>query len=369
VLAAGQRAITSALELSPAGTLPETGRAASETHPCLAIAGPGLPGASGFIPCRSRRVGIKKGILVLNTTHISCAWNRTNIEIHQLKTFVAVAREGSITRASDLLALSQPAVSAHIKAIEDILGITLFERTTRGMSLTGHGQRLLRKAMQALSSHRELLDEAARIKGCPAGTLRLGVGGDSSIGELTGQLLLGFAERYPEVEISLQHGSSLEILTGIRSGSLDAGFYNESREPYAELVTFEVARFYIYLVAASGLVSPSQARNWEALRELPWLYSVPSLCCGRAAEELFKTHDIRPKRIIDVDRESVRRSLLAEKLGVGLVHAADLQEAEFSGCLDILCEVQRPVRVLFAYLASREHDPLLSAVNSIVHAA
>ena len=49
------------------------------------------------------------------------------MDIHQLKTFVVVAREGSITRASELLHLSQPAVSAHIKTIEDTLELTLFE--------------------------------------------------------------------------------------------------------------------------------------------------------------------------------------------------------------------------------------------------
>ncbi|MBN1205362.1 MAG: LysR family transcriptional regulator, partial [Myxococcaceae bacterium] len=53
------------------------------------------------------------------------------MDIYQLKTFVTVAREGSITRASGLLHLSQPAVSAHIKAMEDTLGLSLFERTPR----------------------------------------------------------------------------------------------------------------------------------------------------------------------------------------------------------------------------------------------
>ena len=58
------------------------------------------------------------------------------MEIYQLRTLLAVAREGSITRAFERLFLSQPAISAHIKAMEDELGIALFERTPRGMSLT-----------------------------------------------------------------------------------------------------------------------------------------------------------------------------------------------------------------------------------------
>lgn len=87
------------------------------------------------------------------------------MDLHQLKTFVAVAREGSITRASGLLHLSQPAVSAHIKAMEDTLGLSLFERTPRGMSLTPDGQRLLAKAEQTLAAHQELMAEATRTKG------------------------------------------------------------------------------------------------------------------------------------------------------------------------------------------------------------
>lgn len=59
------------------------------------------------------------------------------MEISLLKTFVTVARAGTITRASELLHLSQPAVSAHIKLFEETLGIVLFERTARGMTFLG----------------------------------------------------------------------------------------------------------------------------------------------------------------------------------------------------------------------------------------
>jgi len=98
------------------------------------------------------------------------------MEIYQLRTFVVVAREGSITRAAERLHLSQPAVSAHIKAIEDALALSLFGRTARGMSLTHEGQRLLAKAEQTLAVHQELIDEATRIKGHLAGQFRLGEG-------------------------------------------------------------------------------------------------------------------------------------------------------------------------------------------------
>jgi molybdate transport repressor ModE-like protein len=86
------------------------------------------------------------------------------MDLHQLATLVAVAREGSITRASQRLHLSQPAVSAHIKALEEALGLALFERVPRGMRLTSDGRRILVQAERTLGAHHELVEEARRLK-------------------------------------------------------------------------------------------------------------------------------------------------------------------------------------------------------------
>lgn len=289
------------------------------------------------------------------------------MDIHQLKTFVAVAREGSITRASELLHLSQPAVSAHVKAIEDALGLALFERTPRGMSLTREGQRLLARAEQTLAAHHELMDEATRIKGRLSGKLRLGAGSNSNH-EAVGRLLTGLSERCPEVEVALKHGTSLEILTGIRNGSLDAGFYNEAGEPDPDLATLAVSSFGTYLAAPPGLVAASDPLDWKALADAPWIYPAASACCGRTAEDLFKVHRIRPKRIISVDREDVTRTLIAGGIGVGLLHARTAKEAQARGEVALLFESPTLTRVLFAHLASRAQDPLLSAAASIMRA-
>jgi DNA-binding transcriptional LysR family regulator len=289
------------------------------------------------------------------------------MDLYQLETFVAVAREGSITRASERLHLSQPAVSAHIKALEEAVGLALFERNSRGMSLTHEGTRLLAKAEQTLVAHRELMDEAKRIKGRLTGKLRLGAGSNSN-DEPLGRLLATLSERCPEVEVALQHGTSLEILTGIRNGSLDAGFYNEAGAPDPELATAEVSRFKSCLVAPRGRVAASDPLDWKALAALPWIYPASSACCGRTAESLFEAHHIRPQRIISVDREAVTATLIAGGIGVGLVHEDTARAAEARGEIDVLFESPTPVRVLFAHLASRKQDPVLTAVGSIVGA-
>ena len=287
------------------------------------------------------------------------------MDIHQLKTFVVVAREGSITRASELLHLSQPAVSAHIKAIEDALELTLFERTARGMRLTGDGARLLAKAEQTLGAHRDLLAEAIRIKGRLAGRLRLGAGSNSNH-EAVGKLLTVMSERCPDVEVTLRHGGSQDILAGLRNDTLDAGFYNDGGEPEPDLATVEIARFTTYLVGPPGLVAAGAPLDWQALAAQSWIYPTASACCGRTAEALFTAHRIRPRRVVIVDRESVTRTLIAGGLGVGLLHEATAHEARARGEVELLFESPALVRVLFAHLASRAADPILAVANEIL---
>ena len=289
------------------------------------------------------------------------------MDILHLKTFACVAREGSITRAAERLFLSQPAVSAHIKGMEDELGLALFDRTARGMRLTSHGQRILAMVEHTIASHRALIDEAAMLKGRLAGRLRIGVGGQSDTA-LIGRLLRRFAEHHPEVEVSLEYGSSSATLAAIRSGALDAGFYNEARTPGGDLATREMARFSIYLAAPAGMVDPGAPLDWAALGELPWIFAPASLCCGSAAEQLFQAHQFRPRRIISIDRESVMRPMLAQRLGIGLLHGDTALEAQRQGEVDLLCVAHPAVSQLFAHLASRAHEPLFGAIHQALDA-
>ncbi|MEO7733540.1 MAG: LysR substrate-binding domain-containing protein, partial [Kofleriaceae bacterium] len=98
----------------------------------------------------------------------------------------------------------------------------------------------------------------------------------------------------------------------------------------------------------------------------PWIYPTASSCCGQTAESLFERHQIRPKRIMSVDRESVTRTLIAGGVGVGLLHADTAKDAQLAGEVELVCEAQKAARVLFAHLSGRTEDPVLRAVSSIL---
>jgi DNA-binding transcriptional LysR family regulator len=170
----------------------------------------------------------------------------------------------------------------------------------------------------------------------------------------------------PDVAVTLKHGTSSDILSGIREGTLDAGFYNEAAEPDPDLTTVEVSQFRVYAAAAPGLVRVQEPLDWGAMADLPWIYPTASACCGRAAESLFRLHKARPKRIISVDREDVTRTLVGSGIGIGLLHAGTTNKAKERGELEVLLESPTLVRVLFAYRASRADDPLLDATAAIL---
>lgn len=82
------------------------------------------------------------------------------MSLTQLRYFVAVAEEGTVTRAARRCHVSQPPLSRQLRALEDELAVRLFERTPRGMQLSAPGQRLLASARQVL----------ALVDGIPAAT-------------------------------------------------------------------------------------------------------------------------------------------------------------------------------------------------------
>lgn len=287
------------------------------------------------------------------------------MDIYQLKTFVAVAREKTITRASEVLHLSQPAVSAHIKAIEDTLGLALFSRTPKGMALTPDGERLLTKAEQTIAAHQALLDEASRTTGRLSGKLRLGASTSTSHAAV-GKLLTELSARHPEVEVALEHRTSGDVLAGIRHGTLDAGFYNEAGEPDPDLAVTPVGEISIDVVAPPGLVRDPSEIAWTELATSPWVYPSRSTCCGRSAERLFAERGFRPSRVISVDRVETTRALVAGGIGVGLLHTDTSSIAIERGELERVATLAPPVRVLFARLARREGDPLVAAAAAIM---
>lgn len=124
------------------------------------------------------------------------------MDLNALAVFALVAEEKSFRVAADRIGVTRSAVSQAIRKLEERLGIALVQRTTRSVSLTEAGERLLADLAPALSDLRAAVEATRNMRAGPRGRLRLAV---SSIAErfLSGPFLAGFAAANPEVELDI----------------------------------------------------------------------------------------------------------------------------------------------------------------------
>lgn len=142
------------------------------------------------------------------------------MELRQLTYVEAVARLGGFTRAAEHLHVAQSAVSAQVRALEAELGVALFARTTRRVTLTGAGELFLARARRVLSeldgARAELAELAAVVHG------RVAIGSMAVLGAYDlPAALAGFHARYPGVSLTLRSGLIAELLELLDAGAVD----------------------------------------------------------------------------------------------------------------------------------------------------
>ncbi|MES2255404.1 MAG: LysR substrate-binding domain-containing protein [Pseudomonadota bacterium] len=142
----------------------------------------------------------------------------SDLEIDLLRAFVAVAETGSFTGAAQIVGRSQSAVSQKIGRLEELVEARVFDRTSRSLSLTQHGEHLFAAARKMI----EFNDSVMKQIRAPMGVLklRLGISEDFIPGQLPA-LLARFNRLYPMVDLDLMTGLSCDILAAYDSGRLD----------------------------------------------------------------------------------------------------------------------------------------------------
>ncbi len=147
-----------------------------------------------------------------------------------LRCFITVAREGTVSRAANLLNLTQPAVSLQLKGLEESTGLLLFSRTPGGFTLTEAGAALLPLAHKAVSATSDFRTMADSLKESLRGSLRVGTILDPEFIRL-GPFVRSLATSLKKTEVFLRYGMSDDVLAQIGKGDLDVGYYVDATPP------------------------------------------------------------------------------------------------------------------------------------------
>lgn len=289
------------------------------------------------------------------------------MELYQLRTFVAVAREGRLTRAAESLFTSQPAVSAQIKALEQEFGLKLFERSSTGMTPTAAGEALWEEAEQLLNASRDLSAKAASLKGAVSGLLRLGFNTNDQIE--SSQLIRQLAETHSCLCFDITHGNSGALLQAIQSRDLDACLYEGTCEDPA-IETVLLTHFNLVVAIPTAWAKELKRPDWSLLAEKPWVFNSPLCSYACHIENITREHNIQPQARFHIDEDKTSLNLVAAGQALTLTTEEALAANEIGRSPDISVwpHFSHKMPLSLCYLSSRQDDPAIAAVREVAKA-
>ncbi len=230
--------------------------------------------------------------------------------LRQLKAFATVARHKSFIRAAEELHLTPPAISLQVSQLEREVGLPLFERRGRTVSLTMPGEYLLVYARRILGTLKEAEDAMARLQGAQTGRITIGM--VSTAKYFMPRLLARFREEHRGVELRMAIGNRETLVEQLRNAEVDLAVMGR---PPKEID----ARGELFAEQPHAIVASPQHRLAD-LREITpamlsgeeFIVREPGSGTRAAMEQFFRDHRIAPPRVMETtSNETIKQAVIA----------------------------------------------------------
>jgi len=286
------------------------------------------------------------------------------MELYQLRTFLTVADEGHLTRAAEKLFTSQPAVSAQIRALEDELGVRLFDRGSRGMTLTGAGVTLQEQARKIVNAARDFKMTAEGLRGTVTGELVFGLNNRPEILRLM-DILRNLTSDHPELRYEMVCGSSGVILQGLDEGTISIGFF-EGEATSARLTSHLLADVELCLAAPVGWAADLAVPDWKKLATKPWVFGSPTCSYFQTIQNICREHGVQLHQRFRTNEDLTVLPLVADGLAMTLTARAQVEASGLQDKIIILPHFRASVPLNIGYQTARGGEPAIAAVRDEV---
>jgi len=248
------------------------------------------------------------------------------MDLRHLRYFQAVAEAGHMTRAAAALGIQQPPLSQQIKALEAELGLQLFLRHPKGVSLSEGGRVFLNETRRLLLDVDAMRVRMARVASGRLGTVNVGFTSSAAAHRFTPEALRACRSRYPDIELVLSENNAAEITEALVAGRLHCGFL---RVPVSrpEGLVFETLLSEPVVVALAldhPLAAGDQPIALAQLRDQNLILArrpgAPGLYANLLA--LCEAQGFRPRVVAEVDRMMTNLNLVAAGAGITVVPAS-----------------------------------------------
>ena len=242
-----------------------------------------------------------------------------NATLRQLRVFASVARHLSFVRAAEELGLTAPAVSMQIKELEIEVGLPLFDRSSRKVSLTMVGEYVLAHTRRVLAAMRDAEDMVARFRGLQTGVLDVGM--VSTAKYFVPRMLAQFRDEHPGIEIRLQVGNNREQVVALMQrgqrrtrhhGPAAARNWPTRAEPFA-------MHPHVLVTSIEHPFAHAEKVPASALMGEGFIVREPGSGTRAALDEFMEAHQMSPRVVMQMSsNEAIKQAVMAG-MGVALL--------------------------------------------------
>lgn len=249
-----------------------------------------------------------------------------------------LAKYGNITKASERLFISQPALSAFISSVEGELGVKLFERTSKGMLLTDAGETYVRYATQMLTLKDDFTKEMEELRSQQTSRVRIGIQ-QRRASFLLPKAWRKFVSLYPQISLEITEGTGEALMSALDSNEIDMAVVTAADLPrayeYAELGEDRIllamsknSQLYKYAQQLPGARYP--AIDLECVRDETFILQQPDQSIRLMIDTILRQAKIKPKRIIGIRNIETAVQFAGENLGVAFTRESYVRNATHS---------------------------------------
>ncbi|ADO58287.1 LysR family transcriptional regulator [Paenibacillus jamilae] len=271
------------------------------------------------------------------------------MNISQLETLIMISKTMSFRKAGELLNLTQPAVSAQIKSLEDEFKTILIDRN-QPVTLTDRGVVFLEHAERILEVVEELRQRLYDLNETPQGHIALGTTTSIAI-QILPRVLSYFQDQFPLIKTSIQSMASSMIYQQVENGLIDVGIgYLIERNPNLSTSVLYYDSFELVVSPTHPLASQPHA-TIEALREIPLILLSPDTVGRKFVDDVFKKHQIVPHVVIELSSSEEVKRMVEINLGAAIISRLSVTSELRTGTLKMIhipeLEVSHPVGVIY----------------------
>lgn len=240
------------------------------------------------------------------------------LELRQLQYFQMVSKFKNFTRAAEILHISQPSITTAIRKLEEELGIKLFDRNQKQVSLTTEGKVFLTRIDDVLRSLDDAVTEMKDYKQLNKGKIRLGI--PPMIGAYVfPNIFLNFKQKYPNISLSIVEEGSLLTKQMVEEGSLDLGIIIFREVSHLlEAYTFSKSEILV-CVSSNHSLSGKREVSFADLSEENFIMLKEGFYHRQLLLDHFQKHSFNPNVILASNQLETIKSLVANGIGISFL--------------------------------------------------